>query len=44
MFEIPTQTDVKGVVVNKDVIENRHKPKLIKRGERIETFSEDESA
>lgn len=44
MYEIPSRADVKKVVINGDVIADQHKPLLITRSERANTYSEDESA
>jgi ATP-dependent Clp protease ATP-binding subunit ClpX len=48
MYEIPSRTDVKRVIINRDVIEAHHKPLLVTRSEarseRTTAYSEDESA
>lgn len=44
MYEIPSRADVKKVVINGDVITSHHKPLLVTRSERANTYSEDESA
>ena len=44
MYEIPSRADVKKVVINGEVISHTNKPLLITRGERANTYSEDESA
>ncbi|HEY7419065.1 MAG TPA: AAA family ATPase, partial [Ktedonobacteraceae bacterium] len=44
MYEIPSRADVKRVIINGDVITSRHKPLLVTRTERTNTYSEDESA
>jgi ATP-dependent Clp protease ATP-binding subunit ClpX len=44
MYEIPSRADVKKVVINGDVIAHHHKPLLVTRSERANTYSEDESA
>ncbi len=44
MYEIPSRADVKKVIINGDVIEQRNKPLLITRAERATAYSEDESA
>jgi ATP-dependent Clp protease ATP-binding subunit ClpX len=46
MYEIPSRTDVKKVVINGDVISNSHKPAMITRGseQRSTELLEDESA
>jgi len=44
MYEIPSRADVKKVVISGDVISHNHKPLLITRSERANTYSEDESA
>lgn len=44
MYEIPSRADVKKVVINGDVIAQHHKPLLVTRGERANTYPEDESA
>jgi len=44
MYEIPSRADVKKVVINGDVIAQHHKPLLVTRSERANTYSEDESA
>lgn len=48
MYEIPSRTDVKKVVINGDVITAHHKPMLVTRNEarneRATAYSEDESA
>lgn len=44
MYEIPSRSDVKKVIINGDVISSHNKPLLVTRGERNTTYSEDESA
>src|SRR5258708_371125 len=44
MYEIPSRADVKKVVINGDVIAQHHKPMLVTRSERANTYSEDDSA
>ncbi len=44
MYEIPSRTDVKKIVINGDVIRSHHKPLLVTRGDRNSAYSEDESA
>lgn len=44
MYEIPSRTDVKKVVISGEVISQNHKPLLVTRTERANTYSEDESA
>ena len=44
MYEIPSRSDIKKVVINGDVIKSRHKPLLVTRGERTSAYPEDESA
>jgi ATP-dependent Clp protease ATP-binding subunit ClpX len=44
MYEIPSRTDVKKVIINGDVITSRHKPLLVTRSDRTTAYSEDESA
>lgn len=44
MYEVPSRADVKKVVISGDVISHNHKPLLITRSERANTYSEDESA
>jgi len=44
MYEIPSRTDVKKVIINEDVITSHHKPLLVTRGDRSAAYSEDESA
>ena len=44
MYEIPSRSDVKKVIINGDVISAHNKPLLVTRGERNTTYSEDESA
>ncbi|MBX5449555.1 ATP-dependent Clp protease ATP-binding subunit ClpX [Thermogemmatispora sp.] len=44
MYEIPSRADVKKVIINGDVIAQRHKPLLVTRSERTAAYSEDESA
>jgi ATP-dependent Clp protease ATP-binding subunit ClpX len=44
MYEIPSRADVKKVVINGDVIAQHHKPLLVTRGDRANTYPEDESA
>lgn len=44
MYEIPSRTDVKKVVINGDVITAHNKPLLVTRSERANAYSEDESA
>ncbi len=44
MYEVPSRTDVKKVVINEDVIKSHHKPLLVTRGDRGNAYSEDESA
>ncbi|WP_069804455.1 ATP-dependent Clp protease ATP-binding subunit ClpX [Thermogemmatispora onikobensis] len=44
MYEIPSRADVKKVIINGDVIAQRHKPLLVTRSERSAAYSEDESA
>jgi ATP-dependent Clp protease ATP-binding subunit ClpX len=43
MYEIPSRTDVKKVIINGDVIKSQHKPLLVTRGGG-NVYSEDESA
>ncbi|WP_052891000.1 ATP-dependent Clp protease ATP-binding subunit ClpX [Thermogemmatispora carboxidivorans] len=44
MYEIPSRADVKKVIINGEVIAQRHKPLLVTRSERSAAYSEDESA
>ncbi len=44
MYDIPSRSDVKKVVINGDVMVSHHKPLLVTRGERNSAYSEDESA
>lgn len=44
MYEIPSRSDIKKVVINGDVIKSHHKPLLVTRGERSAAYPEDESA
>jgi ATP-dependent Clp protease ATP-binding subunit ClpX len=44
MYEIPSRADVKKVIINGEVITQRHKPLLVTRSERTAAYSEDESA
>ncbi len=44
MYDIPSRSDVKKVVINADVMVSHHKPLLVTRGERNSAYSEDESA
>jgi ATP-dependent Clp protease ATP-binding subunit ClpX len=44
MYEIPSRSDIKKVVINGDVITSHHKPLLVTRGERNPAYPEDESA
>ncbi|HEX4204470.1 MAG TPA: ATP-dependent Clp protease ATP-binding subunit ClpX [Ktedonobacteraceae bacterium] len=45
MYEIPSRSDVKRVIINGEVISVRNKPLLVTRSERANTsYSEDESA
>jgi ATP-dependent Clp protease ATP-binding subunit ClpX len=44
MYEIPSRSDIKKVVINGDVIKSHHKPLLVTRGERNAAYPEDESA
>ncbi|HEU5227311.1 MAG TPA: ATP-dependent Clp protease ATP-binding subunit ClpX [Ktedonobacteraceae bacterium] len=44
MYEIPSRADVKKVIINGDVITERHKPLLVTRSERANAYSENESA
>jgi len=44
MYEIPSRSDIKKVVINGDVITSHHKPLLVTRGERNSAYPEDESA
>jgi ATP-dependent Clp protease ATP-binding subunit ClpX len=44
MYEIPSRSDIKKVVINGDVIRSHHKPLLVTRGERNSAYPEDESA
>ncbi|MEO7021355.1 MAG: ATP-dependent Clp protease ATP-binding subunit ClpX [Ktedonobacteraceae bacterium] len=44
MYEIPSRSDVKKVVISGEVISQNHKPLLITRNERANDYSEDESA
>ncbi len=44
MYEIPSRSDIKKVVINGDVIKSHHKPLLVTRGERSSAYPEDESA
>jgi ATP-dependent Clp protease ATP-binding subunit ClpX len=44
MYEIPSRTDIKKVVINGEVIAQSDKPLLITRSERANAYSEDESA
>jgi ATP-dependent Clp protease ATP-binding subunit ClpX len=44
MYEIPSRSDIKKVVINGDVIKSHHKPLLVTRGERNSAYPEDESA
>jgi ATP-dependent Clp protease ATP-binding subunit ClpX len=48
MYEIPSRSDVKKVIINGDVIASHHKPLLVTRSEarseRTTAYSEDESA
>lgn len=44
MYEIPSRADVKKVVINGEVIAEHHKPLLVTRSERANTYSENESA
>ena len=43
MYEIPSRTDIKKVIINGDVIKSQHKPLLVTRGGG-NVYSEDESA
>jgi ATP-dependent Clp protease ATP-binding subunit ClpX len=43
MYEIPSRTDVKKVIINGDVIKSQHKPMLVTRGG-ASAYPEDESA
>ncbi|HWS84674.1 MAG TPA: ATP-dependent Clp protease ATP-binding subunit ClpX [Ktedonobacteraceae bacterium] len=43
MYEVPSRTDVKKVIINGDVIKSQHKPLLVTRGGG-NVYSEDESA
>ena len=44
MYEIPSRSDVKKVIINDEVITLHNKPMLITRTERATAYSEDESA
>ncbi len=44
MYEIPSRSDVKKVIINGDVITGSHKPLVVTRSERAPAYSEDESA
>jgi len=44
MYEIPSRSDVKKVIINGEVITDHHKPLLVTRGDRNTAYSEDESA
>jgi ATP-dependent Clp protease ATP-binding subunit ClpX len=44
MYEVPSRTDIKRVVVNGEVITSKHKPLLVTRNERSSAYAEDESA
>src|SRR5260370_7370017 len=44
MYEIPSRADVKKVVISGEVISQNHQPLLITRGERANTYPENESA
>ncbi len=44
MYEIPSRTDVKKIIINGDVITAHNKPLLVTRGERNTAYSENESA
>src|SRR5258708_22291062 len=44
MYEIPSRSDVKKVIINGDVITLHNKPLLITRSDRTSAYSEDESA
>jgi ATP-dependent Clp protease ATP-binding subunit ClpX len=45
MYEVPSRTDVKKVMINADVINSHNKPLLVTRSDRSTTaYSEDESA
>jgi ATP-dependent Clp protease ATP-binding subunit ClpX len=44
MYEIPSRSDVKRVIINGDVIASHHKPLLITRSDRTAVYPEDESA
>ncbi len=44
MYDIPSRTDVKKVIINGDVITSHHKPLLVTRSDRTAAYSEDESA
>ncbi|GAC1390888.1 MAG: ATP-dependent Clp protease ATP-binding subunit ClpX [Ktedonobacteraceae bacterium] len=44
MYEIPSRSDVKKVIINGEVITDHHKPLLVTRNDRTNAYSEDESA
>jgi ATP-dependent Clp protease ATP-binding subunit ClpX len=44
MYDIPSRSDIKKVVINGDVIKSHHKPHLELRGVRNAVYPEDESA
>src|SRR3989441_4188239 len=44
MYEIPSRADVRRVIINGDVITQNHKPLLITRSERANSYPEGESA
>jgi ATP-dependent Clp protease ATP-binding subunit ClpX len=44
MYEIPSRADVRRVIINGDVITQKHKPLLVTRSERASAYPEDESA
>jgi ATP-dependent Clp protease ATP-binding subunit ClpX len=44
MYDIPSRSDIKRVVINGDVIKSHHKPHLELRGVRNAVYPEDESA
>ncbi|GCE10477.1 ATP-dependent Clp protease ATP-binding subunit ClpX [Tengunoibacter tsumagoiensis] len=44
MYEIPSRTDVKKVIINGEVLTEHNKPLLVTRGDRNTAYSEDESA
>lgn len=44
MYDIPSRSDVKKVIINGDVVTSHHKPLLVTRNDRAAAFSENESA